>query len=272
MTCLRLRKLLRTAQPDALIVGNSARCQLVAAGAARQRVICLMHEQDTAARRIARLLSYAGPVVATGANAAAAYATRLGRPVAKIDNMLAPSEMDVLIAGRTARSGEGPPVLGVLGRLIPEKGIRELVEELAQCPDAWERLIVGAPRQEGEYADEVERRIDELGLGSRARLEGEVSDVPTFLAGIDILVLPSTGREGQPTVILEALACARPVVVRQPVFSADYEGLPVVPYRGAADLPQALGRARGLPPADSDALRSRFTPQAVLDVLESIAP
>jgi hypothetical protein len=264
-----LRRVVRDAPADALIVGGSARCQLVAVFA-RVRIVCLMHEQDSAARRFARLLRFAGPMVAMGANAQAAYAHATGRPVARIDNILEPGELEAMIAGRlVARDGQ-QPALGVVGRLIPEKGIQQLVRELASVPDDWATLRVAAPREDGAYADATQRLIEELGLQERIALLGETSDVAGFLADVDVLVVPSIGREGQPTVILEALACGRPVVVRRAIMSRDYEGLPVFPYDGH-DLAAALSIARSVPAVAPEVLRARFTPQAALATLETAA-
>jgi glycosyltransferase involved in cell wall biosynthesis len=263
-----LRRALREAPADALVVAGSARCQLLSF-LSGSHVVCLMHEQDSASRPAARLLRHAGPVVAMGANAQAAYAAALGRPVARIDNVLETGELDALVAGRTDPPGAQRPVLGMLGRLIPEKGVLELVQELAAAPDAWERVAIGAPPQDGAYAAAVERRAGELGVARRVSLDGEVGDVPAFLASLDVLVVPSTGHEGQPTVILEALACGRPVVVRRPVMSPDYEGLPIFAYDDSAGLVEAIAQAGRAPVVDGDVLRARFTPDAALAALEA---
>src|SRR5262249_50621232 len=51
----------------------------------------------------------------------------------------------------------------------------------------------------------------ELGLGERCRLPGTISDAPAFLAGLDVCVLCSRS-EGLPNVMLEYMACGRPIV------------------------------------------------------------
>ena len=77
----------------------------------------------------------------------------------------------------------------------------------------------------------MERRISELGLTDRVRLVGETDDVPGFLGSVDVLVVPSVGKEAQPTAIIEALAHGVPVIVRDPLYSPDFEGLPVASSR-----------------------------------------
>jgi glycosyltransferase involved in cell wall biosynthesis len=162
------------------------------------------------------------------------------------------------------------PVVGFLGRLIPEKGAVELVEELAAVRASWSRLLVGGARQDEQYARLVEARAVELGVGAEVHLSGHVDDVPAFLSGIDVLVVPSTGNEAQPTVILEALALGRPVLVREPVWSPDFEGLPVVPYRDAGDLGERLA---ALPSGDADPelLRERFGPGQAIAAIDAAA-
>jgi glycosyltransferase involved in cell wall biosynthesis len=51
----------------------------------------------------------------------------------------------------------------------------------------------------------------ELGLENRLSFLGFRQDVPDILNDLDIFVLPSTS-EGFPLVVLEAMACAKPVV------------------------------------------------------------
>jgi glycosyltransferase involved in cell wall biosynthesis len=230
-------------------------------------VVLVAHDQESAARRSARFVYRRfGVLVAIGANAAATYTDALpGVEVRRVNNFL----LDVPSVPPPA--GARPPVLGVLARMIREKGILELVDELAQNRDEWRLLRVAAGPEDPEYVAEVEARLADLRIGARAELLGEVSDVPGFLAGIDVLVAPSVGPEVQPTVILEALAAGRPVVVRRALWSPDFEGLPVVPYDDGADLGVALAQALALPVPPWSELRARFGPDQVVEGLEDAA-
>ncbi|MEA2428758.1 MAG: hypothetical protein QOF37_2386 [Thermoleophilaceae bacterium] len=272
-----LRRVLREAPPGATIVGNTARAQAFAALALagrrrRPAFVHLMHERDSAERRSARFVhSRFGALAVVGSTAARAYAERLpGTPVRSLNNFLDPADLESMLARRAPTPGGEAPVAGFLGRLIPEKGAVELVEELAAVRGSWSRLLIGGARQDEKYARLVEARAVELGVGGQVHLPGHVDDVPEFLAGIDVLVVPSTGNEAQPTVILEALALGRPVLVREPVWSPDFEGLPVVPYRDAAGLGERLA---ALPPADADPelLRRRFGPAQAIAAIDAAA-
>jgi glycosyltransferase involved in cell wall biosynthesis len=116
----------------------------------------------------------------------------------------------------------------------------------------------------------VEQRIAELGLADRVRLIGETGDVPRFLGSIDTLIVPSTGKEAQPTAIIEALAYGVPVVVREPLFSPDFDGLPVVPYGSVAELAEAL-RAPDSGAAQMGELISRFGPAQAIAGIDAAA-
>ncbi|MDY3552543.1 glycosyltransferase [Gemmata sp. JC717] len=64
---------------------------------------------------------------------------------------------------------------------------------------------------EGEQRAQLERLHADLGLGNRFVLRGSVSDVPGFLRGVDIAVLPSHS-EGMSNALLEYMAAGRAVI------------------------------------------------------------
>jgi glycosyltransferase involved in cell wall biosynthesis len=264
-----LSRVLFEAPADAPLVGNTARTQAFSAlvlvrRRARPPFVHLMHERDSVERRSARFVhARFGTLAVIGSAAARAYAERLpGTPVEALNNFLDPAGLDALVAGRAPRPASIAPVVGFLGRLIPEKGAAELVEELAAARGAWSQALLAGGRQDEAYAQRVEERA-----GDRVRLLGHVGDVPAFLAGIDVLVVPSTGNEAQPTVIVEALAAGRPVLVRDAVWSDDFAGLPVVAYSGAGDLAERLA-ALPSEPADPELLRSRFGPEQAVAAID----
>jgi glycosyltransferase involved in cell wall biosynthesis len=255
---------------DAVVLSGAVRASLVA-GLARLRtdlpVVHLLHERDSAARATVRLALRGSRVLAVGAVAAQTYRDALPKArVVQVNNFLAPDELAPLAAVRRARDGGG--VVGVLGRLIPEKGIAELVDELAARPDAWTHLRVAGARQDESYARDVEARILRSGLGDRITLLGALDDVPAFLGALDALAVPSTGREAQPTTILEAVAAGVPVVCRRPIMSPDFSDLPVAPYETPAELAAALA-APGAPATLSE-IEQRFGVAQLLSALDEV--
>jgi glycosyltransferase involved in cell wall biosynthesis len=231
------------------------------------------HEQYSASRPFAR---YAyrrfGALLAVGANAARVYEEKLpGVAITKVSNFFPADYFDGARSGgdRTSRF-EGR--LGVLARLIPEKGLLELIDELAAgaARDSWKELRLAGPAQDPTYAKVLEDRISLHGLEDRIELIGETDDVPAFLADIDALVMPSTGSEAQGRVIIEGLAHGVPVIVREHIYSADFEGLPVTPYRDAGDLGDALRRLPSEPAPVQELIR-RFGPEQAIDGLGAAA-
>jgi glycosyltransferase involved in cell wall biosynthesis len=272
LAVLALRRLLAGAPKEAILVANSPRTQAYAAAALvlcqhAPAVVNVVHEQDTAARRVARTaLRHGGRVVAIGANTARVYERALpGVRVRKINNVLDDFELEA--AGRArARALR----LAVLARMIPEKGLVELLEEAATSSSHWSTLAIGAPPQDRAYEGRVRQRIEELGLAGRAHLLGGVVDVPRFLDAADVLVVPSTGFEGQPTAIIEALARGLPVLVREPILSEDFNGMPVRSYRNAHDFGAALSALRPSL-ASVEEMRRRFGVDQAIDGLLAAA-
>ncbi|MEW5802716.1 MAG: glycosyltransferase [bacterium] len=101
-------------------------------------------------------------------------------------------------------------VVGSVGRLNQVKNYPVLLHAFrdvaAKVPEA-RLLIVG----DGPERGNLERLIDRLGLSKICLLPGERFDIADLLSCMDIFVLPSWS-EGTSMSLLEAMACARPVV------------------------------------------------------------
>ncbi len=101
-------------------------------------------------------------------------------------------------------------VIGIVGRLTNQKGHRFFLQAaklIAQSHPGVFFWVVG----DGERREELEAMAAELGIGERVRFAGYRRDLPLVYAALDVLVLPSLF-EGLPNVVLEAMACGRPVV------------------------------------------------------------
>lgn len=261
----RTRRFLAGLDPESIVIGNHPRVHAYLFAAASRSggptIVNIAHEQASAGRRTARFAYRRfGALVVIGANAAREYESWLPDiQVTKVNNFLAAEEFERARAERVLSPDHGERTLGVLARLIPEKGVVELIEELANpsARSAWRDLVIAGGWQDASYTALVERRIREVGLGDRVRLIGETNDVPGFLGSIDTLVVPSTGKEAQPTAIIEALAYGVPVVVRDPLFSPDFKGLPVAPFDSPGELADAVRGPRSAA-APMDELISRF--------------
>ena len=102
----------------------------------------------------------------------------------------------------------GPCRLVTVGRLQAPKDALTLVRALAELPrGAYEAVVVG----HGPDQPALESEVRQLDLESVVQLAGERKDVPQLLASSDVFVL-SSGSEGLPLSILEAMAAGLPVV------------------------------------------------------------
>jgi glycosyltransferase involved in cell wall biosynthesis len=276
MALWRLRRTLLSERPTTLLA-NTARAQMyiwlaMAGVRTRPRLVHLVHEQDSARRRSMRwIYKNTGSVLVVGSNAARTYGSCLRRKnISAVNNFLEDEEFGRL-SGVPRRTTKEPSktVLGALGRMIPEKGYAELVDELAAVgAEAWGKLRIAAFVEQPDYDARLRARIRQLELTGRIELLGSVSEPSAFLGEIDVLVVPSTGNEGQPTVIIEALAAGRPVIVRTPMYSEDFTDQPVYAYSSPQELRRALlTAASGSPSADE--LRRAFGASQALEALSA---
>lgn len=107
-------------------------------------------------------------------------------------------------------------VVGVVGRLSPEKGQDRLVRACSMLRDRGHTLhlmVVGgdAPGQASAYARSLPALVDELGLCDVVTMTGHVVDPAPYIHRLDILVNPCC-YEGFGVALLEAMAQGIPVV------------------------------------------------------------
>ena len=101
-------------------------------------------------------------------------------------------------------------VLGTIGNVRPVKNypflLRAMAQVAATCPQARLRCVGG-----GAQLDEMRALARSLGLEDRAVFTGLATDVRPYLAAMDAFALCSL-QEGNPNVVLQAMAAAVPVV------------------------------------------------------------
>jgi L-malate glycosyltransferase len=104
----------------------------------------------------------------------------------------------------------GSPVVGNIAALVPHKGHRHLIEAAAlvmrDVPDA--RFVIAG---DGELRPNLEHQVKHLGLDKHVFLTGFRADVLSLLKAFDIFAMSSV-TEGLGTSLLDAMACAKPIV------------------------------------------------------------
>jgi len=145
--------------------------------------------------------------------------------------------------------------IAFVGALSERKGLPVLLRALQLLETkGWRLLVAGDGEERGRY----ERAASDMGLGERVRFLGNVPEreVERLLRAADVLVLPSY-MEAMPYVILEAMACALPVVASGiygiTEMTVDGETGILVP---AGDSERLSGALRAL--LADDALRRRM--------------
>jgi glycosyltransferase involved in cell wall biosynthesis len=134
------------------------------------------------------------------------------------------------------------PIVGNVAALVAHKGQRYLVEAaqlvVQQIPDA-RFVILG----EGELRDQLEHQIRHHHLEKHVLLPGFRTDVIGCMKSFDVFVMSSVN-EGLGTALLDAMACARPVVATRtggiPEIVEDGVTGVLVPPRDHAALARAI--------------------------------
>jgi glycosyltransferase involved in cell wall biosynthesis len=167
-------------------------------------------------------------------------------------------------AAARARLGVPPtaPVLATVGKLVINKGHRDMLEALRTVHAAYPDLIYLVP-----IADNV-------------RFLGYYPDIPPVLHASDILVSPSL-REGMQVALLEGMACGLPIVATAiggtPDAVAHGETGLLVPPSSPAALASAVlellddrARLRRMGEAGRRRAETRFDTRVVADVVLGI--
>lgn len=115
------------------------------------------------------------------------------------------------------------PVVGFIGRLVPEKGLSVLLAALEKVTSPWSLVLLGS----GPLKGHVEQWAAQRGWERRVRVVlAPHSEVPRYLGAFDVLAAPSQTtrrwREQFGRMVIEAFAC------RVPVVASDSGELPYV--------------------------------------------
>ncbi len=171
------------------------------------------------------------------------------------------------IATWTPKPNGQPRKVGMVGNLREVKGpdifIRAAKAVLDKHPDTRFEIAGGG---EPEPYQEL---IDDLGLRDCVYLLGPVVDIPTFLATLDIAVLPSRA-EGLSNALIEYMAAGRPIVATDvggntELIQSKIQGL-IVPANRTDALAQAVLEFLDMPDVASECASRASSSSASLGV------
>ncbi|MGE0356865.1 MAG: glycosyltransferase family 4 protein [Burkholderiales bacterium] len=129
-------------------------------------------------------------------------------------------------------------VIGIVATLRSWKGHRYLFEAFAELPDRSARLVVVG---DGPQREALATLAKSLAIEARVHFAGNRDDVAPWLRAFDLFCLPSYANEGVPQALMQAMACALPVVT--------------TPVGSIGEIVQDGVTGRLVAPEDSAALR-----------------
>jgi glycosyltransferase involved in cell wall biosynthesis len=244
-----LRRLVRDRRP-AVVHAHlyaSAAAAVVATRGLSVPVVLTEHTEapwrDRAARAISRrVYQRVDHVVAVSSAIRDTLVGTYGVPAGRVD-LLLPATAAPAAAPRRATGGTAATV-GVVGRLVPEKGVDVFLRAVAlvsAAVPAARFVVVG----DGPLRAALEDRAVSLGLAGVVTFTGFRPDAPQLIAGLDVLVVPSRS-DGSPLVVCEAMAAGIPVVASRvgglPDLVAHGDSGLLVRPEDPADLARSLVR------------------------------
>jgi glycosyltransferase involved in cell wall biosynthesis len=143
--------------------------------------------------------------------------------------------------------GRSNAVVGVIGRLVKEKGcdyfLRAVSEVLPRFPFTKFVFIGDGPERKS-----LELLARDLGIQESVVFLGQCGDMPRIYASLDFCALPSL-LEGMPMTVLEAMAAGKPVIASSvgeipKMLDANINGL-LVPPGNVSALSAAMDRLLG---------------------------
>lgn len=147
-----------------------------------------------------------------------------------------PSQKRITNLRETLSIPENDLVVFALGRIVLKKGFDVLIQALPRVQKKVRNVtvIIGG---DGTDLPRLKTLAEEQNVSSIIRFPGTINreDVPTYFHLCDLFVLPAVfdpkgNVDGCPIVILEAMACGKPVV------SSNISGIPIVVKDGETGL------------------------------------
>lgn len=162
----------------------------------------------------------------------------------------APRSSELVALRQKLAIPEDAVIIFALGRIVLKKGFDILIQALPLVKERVPNItvIIGG---DGSDLNRLKALVQELGASESFRFPGTIrrSDVPTYFHLCDIFTLPAVfdpkgNVDGCPNVILEAMACGKPVVASNisgiPVVVKDGETGVLVAEKNVSELAAAL--------------------------------
>lgn len=169
-------------------------------------------------------------------------------------------------------------LIGMVATLRSWKGHRFMVDALLDRKlDGAVLVLVG----DGPQEPMLRKQVEERGLKDRVIFAGRREDVQDWLRAFDVFVLPSTGNEGIPQALMQAMATGLPVVTTPvgaiPELVAHNESGFIVQPENPSSLAEGIAAVLGDPAlgkrlgeAGRAIVERKHTKAAMLDAMEEV--
>jgi glycosyltransferase involved in cell wall biosynthesis len=185
---------------------------------------------------------------------------------------------DRLAARKRLGLAENGPIVGIVATLRSWKGHRFLISAMNDPRLAAARLVIVG---DGPQDTALREQATASSAASRIIFTGQQQDVAPWLQAFDVFALPSTGNEGVPQALMQAMATGLPVVTTAagaiPELVRDSETGLVISTENVDALSGAIARlladkklADRLGSAGSALIAKSFTSDSMLDRMEEI--
>jgi len=259
-----LARWLRQVKPD-IIHTNGFKMHLLGARARPRKTPLVWHIHDyVGSRRLAgRLLRWLGGscnVAVVNSNSVASDVQRLLPALRTVTiynaidvERFSPSgaTIDLDAAAGLAPAGEGTIRVGLVATFARWKGHQVFLDALTRLPsDVPVRgYIIGGPIYQTDGSqwslEELRQKVEGLQLTGKVGFTGFLDDPAAAMRSLDVIIHASTAPEPFGMVIIEGMACGKPVIASQ--------------AGGAAELFVDGENALGYPPGDADMLAGQIT-------------
>lgn len=111
--------------------------------------------------------------------------------------------------------GKGLKV-GFIGRIVPEKGVKELIEALSKVKLIDENVILYIAGDEGvnpSYTLQLKEVIKKLNLSNNILFVGKINRIDTFYQHCDVICIPSIYEEPMANVVAESKIYHKPCII-----------------------------------------------------------
>jgi glycosyltransferase involved in cell wall biosynthesis len=133
------------------------------------------------------------------------------------------------------------PVVGYVGRIMPEKDLETWVRAAALVAEHFSsaRFVLVGEGRDGTTHEQLEKLLEALGIADKVVFAGYQRNLPPFYATFDMFLLTSR-REGLPNSLLEAMAMNIPIV------TTDVAGAKELVVQGETGFIRPQGDVQGL--------------------------